>query len=77
MILCRGNREGKPRVLLIGWRWSGGGGEDTPTEPESSDEEGEMTPPPLSPARMTVPPLNDIIGRQVGITIGIRRPKRT
>jgi hypothetical protein len=41
-------------------------GEDTPTKSESSyeeEEEGEITPPPLSLLRITPPPFSDIIGR--------------
>jgi hypothetical protein len=55
-------------------------GEDTPIESESLDEEeeeGEVTPPPLSPPRITLPPFHDIAGRQLGIMVVQRRPKQT
>jgi hypothetical protein len=42
-----------------------GGGEDTPSEPESLDEEeeeeGEVTPPLSSPLCETLPPFGDIL----------------
>jgi hypothetical protein len=47
----RGKREDKPRVLPVGWRRSEGGGVDTPTESNSSDEEEEVTLPPISTSR--------------------------
>jgi hypothetical protein len=52
-----------------------------PSNLESSDEEeeekGEVTPPPLSLPRETLPPLGDIVSRQVGITVGIWQLKQT
>jgi hypothetical protein len=55
-------------------------GEDTNTKPESSDkdeEEGKVTPPPLSPPHVTRPPFRDITSQWVGITVGICQPKWT
>jgi hypothetical protein len=56
-------------------------GEDTPTKLGSLDEDeeggGEVTPPPLSPPCVTLPPFNDITGRQVGITIVVCHSKQT
>jgi hypothetical protein len=57
----------------------------TPSEPESSGgddeeededrEEGEVTPPPHSPSRKTLPSLGDILSRQQGIVVGACRSK--
>jgi hypothetical protein len=58
-------REGKPRVSPVR-RWTSGG-EDTPTKSESSEveeEDGEVTLPPLSPLRVTLPrSVISLIGR--------------
>jgi hypothetical protein len=54
-------------------------GEDTPTESYSSDEEeeeGEVTPPSLSPLHIIPPPFSDIAGQQMGIAISERRSKQ-
>jgi hypothetical protein len=69
-------------------RWQGhrgGGGEDTPTEPESSGgddkeldedgEEGEVTPPPHSLPCEALPSLGDTFSGQAGIVVGARQPK--
>jgi hypothetical protein len=60
----------------------GGGGEDTPTEPESSrgddkeldedGEEGEVTPPPHSLPCEALPSLGDTFSGQAGIVVGAR-----
>jgi hypothetical protein len=42
-------------------------GEDTLTESDSSEEDGEVTPPPLSLPRTTPLPFGDTVGRQVRI----------
>jgi hypothetical protein len=34
-------------------------------------------PPPLSPPHVNPPPFSDIADQQVGISMGVRRPKRT
>jgi hypothetical protein len=51
-------------------------GEDTPTESNSSEEEGEVTPPSQSPPRTIALLFGDIADRQVGITISERRSKK-
>jgi hypothetical protein len=55
-------------------------GEDTHSEPKSSDEEeeeeGDVTPPPLSPPRETLPSFNDILSREVRVVIGVHQPKQ-
>jgi hypothetical protein len=48
-------------------------GDDTPNESGSTykeEEEGEITSPPLSSSCKTPPPFSDIVGRQVGATVG-------
>jgi hypothetical protein len=50
-------------------------GEDTPTESDSLEEEGEVTPPSQSPPHTTPPLFGDIFSQQVGIMISERRPK--
>jgi hypothetical protein len=65
-----------PRMAVRSW-----GGGDNPFEPKSLDEEeeeeGEVTPPPLSPLCKSLPSFGDIIKRQGGITADIRQPKQT
>jgi hypothetical protein len=68
-------------------RWQGhrGGGEDTPTEHESSrgddkeldedGEEGEVTSPPHSLPCEALPSLGDTFSGQAGIVVGARQPK--
>jgi hypothetical protein len=54
-------------------------GEDTPTRSESSgevEEEREVTPPLLSPPRITLPPFNDIADRLMWVAVGVRQPKQ-
>jgi hypothetical protein len=65
--------------VLPRW-WRGHGRKDTPSNPKSSgeeEEEGEVTPPPLSLPRETLPPFSDIISQQVGVTVGVCQPKQT
>jgi hypothetical protein len=75
------------------WDWSTaqvaarawGGGEETPSEPESSRgddeeededrEEGEVTPRPHSSPPEDLPSLGDIFSQQVGISVGVRQLK--
>jgi hypothetical protein len=62
-----------------------GGGEETPSEPESSRgddeeededrEEGEVTPRPHSSPPEDLPSLGDIFSQQVGISVGVRQLK--
>jgi hypothetical protein len=55
-----------------------GVGDDTPNESRSSyeeEEEGEITSPPLSSSCETPPSFSDIVGRQVGATVGERHQK--
>jgi hypothetical protein len=54
--------------------------EDTPTDFGSSDEEeeeGEITPPPLSSLCITPPLFSDIASQHVGATVDKRRSKQT
>jgi hypothetical protein len=56
----------------------GGGGVDTRTEFECSNEEkeeGELSLAPMSPPCVTLPLFSDIAGRQVGIMVSERWPK--
>jgi hypothetical protein len=63
----------------------GGGGEDTPSEPEclrghdededEDGEEGEETPPPHSLLSEDLPSLGDIFRWQSGISLGACQPK--
>jgi hypothetical protein len=66
---------------VTGWMAARVRGEDTPSEPESTDEEeeeeGEVTPLSLSPPHETIPPLGDIFSRQEGVTVNVHRSKWT
>jgi hypothetical protein len=61
-------------------------GDESPSEPESSggasdeededEEEGQVTPPFHSPPPKDIPSLSDLFNQQVGISVGVRGPKR-
>jgi hypothetical protein len=44
---------------------------------EKEQEEGEVTPPSLSPLHETLPSFGDIISQQAGVAVGVHQPKRT
>jgi hypothetical protein len=72
-------RKERKRAHSVAHRATKERGEDTATESDFSDEEEEeeVTLPPLSPSCPTPSPFGDIVGWQVGITMGRRRSKHT
>jgi hypothetical protein len=79
---CRHGGKGDEPRMPPKRRQRHGGGEDTPSEPESlvgddkeEDEygvEGKVTPPPHAPPHESLPSLGDIFSRQAGITVSAR-----